>query len=1030
MLKIFDGRDSFYQWDINQRLTSPTLAEGDEVHLYNMTLPRALVVQAYEFEGVIVADVPNILLQSALNIKVFRYVTNGDSRHTREECSFPVIARAMPEDYVYTETDVLNYKFLTERLQYLEEYGVSKAKLDQAVVKYFDENPITIEESDPTVPEWAKAKEKPTYTAKEVGAIPEDTPIPPIKYVESLDESSLETLISIRSLDSGTYILHGKFVPFSGSDEVIKFSSGMLASILKQNVISYMQVFYPVDNTVQYFEITDNECVRSNNDLANMESIENKITSMDKKSTDIQYPTAKAVFDALNKKEDVANKVDEITKDATDDQYPTAKAAKTELDKKEDVKNKVKVIDELSSNDKYPSAKAVYNWGKDHESVNNKVTAITDKSEHTQYPTAKAVYDIVKNNTQSVSDGSVPRMSTLNDDLAEEQLGNTYNRLYCERSKKDLDGDGIPDERGTYARMCVTENPTPPPDPDIYAADADPSLLAAYLDKRYGTNVSLNSIPQRTKHGDLRIPARTIDEAEKLDPTYSKEYPLSIYAAKKLFDTKVDKIDSKNYYQVYVDLNGVVTPLRARTTPLTNTAYIPIVDGNGILQCNTPDTASDDSCANKGYVDKSFGNATTIEDVTSLPEKPDDKNLYRLFAATFIHNRHVVDNSICYCVNTLPEVGEPATDGKGSVRAYYNMSNGKVYGYLNNTLGSMFGVPAGWYDAGMLLNAQGWAYSGVISDLNNDPKDSCIRVLLQYTVHHYKDGKWMLISDFDVTKWLYPAMIKEQGYWIYSYNNLDLKNPKPDVIFSSWQLNDEHEWQIPERKNGIMKCATPIEDDDCSNKDYVDNRFNGANKAVSYADYPKMLAELYKLSSNEFHVGQNIMIVQLDVPDLWVSNVSTTFSNYTYTTDAAFIEGLKSKGGVKIGYYTLSLLETQKVDLTNYPTAAQIQALNTELNKKLNDGTPQYRNNNFVYTSGMWIFAVRIGTDVYQSLGVHYIFSDSDTHINGRNKGGTHFSIVIGKDGKKSVYNTDKKQLWDSEVDGIFEIYATRLDNQ
>lgn len=33
-------------------------------------------------------------------------------------------------------------------------------------------------ESDPTVPAWAKAAQKPSYTAQEIGALPDDTPIP------------------------------------------------------------------------------------------------------------------------------------------------------------------------------------------------------------------------------------------------------------------------------------------------------------------------------------------------------------------------------------------------------------------------------------------------------------------------------------------------------------------------------------------------------------------------------------------------------------------------------------------------------------------------------------------------------------------------------------------------------------------------------------------------------------------------------------------------------------------------------------
>ena len=41
------------------------------------------------------------------------------------------------------------------------------------------------EETDPTVPTWAKAETKPTYTAAEVGALPADTVIPSIDGLAS-----------------------------------------------------------------------------------------------------------------------------------------------------------------------------------------------------------------------------------------------------------------------------------------------------------------------------------------------------------------------------------------------------------------------------------------------------------------------------------------------------------------------------------------------------------------------------------------------------------------------------------------------------------------------------------------------------------------------------------------------------------------------------------------------------------------------------------------------------------------------------
>ena len=57
---------------------------------------------------------------------------------------------------------------------------ISPELIAAAVEEYLEENPIG-EESDPTVPEWAKQPEKPTYTAEEVGALPDTTEIPSLE---------------------------------------------------------------------------------------------------------------------------------------------------------------------------------------------------------------------------------------------------------------------------------------------------------------------------------------------------------------------------------------------------------------------------------------------------------------------------------------------------------------------------------------------------------------------------------------------------------------------------------------------------------------------------------------------------------------------------------------------------------------------------------------------------------------------------------------------------------------------------------
>ena len=54
--------------------------------------------------------------------------------------------------------------------------AVSPEEIKQAIKEYLKENPL--EETDPTVPDWAKEPQKPTYTAEEVGALPADTNIP------------------------------------------------------------------------------------------------------------------------------------------------------------------------------------------------------------------------------------------------------------------------------------------------------------------------------------------------------------------------------------------------------------------------------------------------------------------------------------------------------------------------------------------------------------------------------------------------------------------------------------------------------------------------------------------------------------------------------------------------------------------------------------------------------------------------------------------------------------------------------------
>lgn len=113
MFYLEDGREHFFQWDVNRRLVinDNTI---DQVHFCNRTDDCSLVVETYEENGLLMADVPNILLQDKWDIKIYLYA-NGE--YTKQCGTFKVIARTKPADYVYTETEALKWDTLEAEIK-------------------------------------------------------------------------------------------------------------------------------------------------------------------------------------------------------------------------------------------------------------------------------------------------------------------------------------------------------------------------------------------------------------------------------------------------------------------------------------------------------------------------------------------------------------------------------------------------------------------------------------------------------------------------------------------------------------------------------------------------------------------------------------------------------------------------------------------------------------------------------------------------------------------------------------------------
>ena len=110
-------------------------------------------------------------------------------------------------------------------------------------------------ETDPTVPSWAKAASKPSYTASEVGALPDTTVIP------------TESTVSGWGFTKNAGTITG--ITMNGAS---KGTSGVVDL-----------------GTV----------ITSHQDISGKENTSNKVTSLSSSSTDTQYPSAKAVYDLV-----------------------------------------------------------------------------------------------------------------------------------------------------------------------------------------------------------------------------------------------------------------------------------------------------------------------------------------------------------------------------------------------------------------------------------------------------------------------------------------------------------------------------------------------------------------------------------------------------------------------------------------------------------------------------------------------------------------------------------------------------------
>jgi hypothetical protein len=167
MLTLNDGRNELWQWDTGRKLTVD--ADCSQVHFSNKVFGRSIDVDVVDGMAII----PDVLLQTDKDLTAWAFVGTPENGYTKISKVFKVNKRNKPSDYVFTPPEQVTLAGLVDRLDAIEESQDPDA-IKNAVEDYLADNPIQVDETDPTVPEWAKQPQKPTYTAEEFGALPAD----------------------------------------------------------------------------------------------------------------------------------------------------------------------------------------------------------------------------------------------------------------------------------------------------------------------------------------------------------------------------------------------------------------------------------------------------------------------------------------------------------------------------------------------------------------------------------------------------------------------------------------------------------------------------------------------------------------------------------------------------------------------------------------------------------------------------------------------------------------------------------------
>ena len=119
-MQLLDGRTYAFQWDKDIYVILPKAKAGETIHFAHRKDKKALVVTAKEVDSIIVAGVPNLLLQRAGFIQIYRFISDKNGSRTISRNELKVLKKEKPDDYLYEESQILSWEYLDKRITELE----------------------------------------------------------------------------------------------------------------------------------------------------------------------------------------------------------------------------------------------------------------------------------------------------------------------------------------------------------------------------------------------------------------------------------------------------------------------------------------------------------------------------------------------------------------------------------------------------------------------------------------------------------------------------------------------------------------------------------------------------------------------------------------------------------------------------------------------------------------------------------------------------------------------------------------------